>query len=715
MNQLISAIYALYLFISFVSKAFDMFSYRYLVFILVFICRPLLGQDLSMMKDSLAMNLSKTERSQLIDRISDEYIGKEKLNRDSLRKYNDMQLDLIKDRPLDSLLTRAKEKNLVANYRLPYEEYRELAEDLIEDYQQLNRTEDVLNEYYYIALKAHTAGSTDAVDLYKKGLQLIDISSRDLSPEAKCQWEVKYLSSYGSNYEYLGLYDQALKTVESAVQKAEACQDSVSMMRAYRTAGATLGNVLQKKAGGYEGHNILTETLESYLKKTYELAQSLDHPMIYPLAAYNLANYYNDVDSTELAVSYVEESQRQPNIAWMPMQRYYNQMLLSDIYGKKGDQGQSYEFLQEAVASAAELKEERHDFLAQMDLAEWYIKYQYPLKAIEALRPISRSMMNNIEFRRKYHNLSQEAYAQNGQYEEAYRDATFAAALQDSIQSQETNSQIATLIDLMRKSEDEKEIAMLSSQNLQYRLRSRTLAFGGLSLLFLGLGYWYFSRQRYERKILAQEKEKSEIEDRLFRSQMNPHFIFNTLGSIQGLLLEKESSDRAAYFIAKFAKLMRQILVQSQQVSISLREEVDTINTYLMLQKMRFEDRFDYDIRIADELDADAISIPPMILQPIIENAIEHGKVHTIADGKVDVSFESSEGMLKVAVTDNGVGMDQLGTASILQRKSMALRIIKDRLNYLSSQLGQHVGMDFIKPPSGRGTTVLFNLPSLSH
>ena len=352
--------------------------------------------------------------------------------------------------------------------------------------------------------------------------------------------------------------------------------------------------------------------------------------------------------------------------------------------------------------------------MAQLDIAEWYYRDEQYRLSLEALTGIDDMMVDNLDMQLQYSEKRYLIHHALGQYKEAYIYSERHSILKDSMRQQEVSTQISALLEQKNKAERSNKIALLKADTLKYQLRSRTILFASLAFaLMLGLiAYWWYVK--HSRRIDDSEKAVLQMEQRLFRSQMNPHFIFNTLGSIQSFLLDKNKSKEAAYYIAKFSKLMRQILSQSQRSAIPLQEELDTLNNYLLLQKMRFQDKFDYQIELDQTVKVDDINIPPMLLQPVVENAIEHGKIHLLTDGLIQVAFKMKGELLQVEISDNGVGIKKNQSSnSIKDKDSVALQIIKERLAYLSDKFDQNINLIFGQPKLGKGTTVIFNLPSL--
>jgi LytS/YehU family sensor histidine kinase len=165
------------------------------------------------------------------------------------------------------------------------------------------------------------------------------------------------------------------------------------------------------------------------------------------------------------------------------------------------------------------------------------------------------------------------------------------------------------------------------------------------------------------------------------RSQMNHNFIFNALNSIQTFMMKRET-EQALSYLSRFARLIRNVLDNSQLNSIPISKELKMLENYLELEKLRFGDQFSYDITVDDALDADFTDIPTMILQPFVENAIWHGLLHKKGDGRLSITFYQQEGSLLCVIQDNGIGRERAAAQRQQgdEHHSRGLQITRDRL-----------------------------------
>ena len=233
--------------------------------------------------------------------------------------------------------------------------------------------------------------------------------------------------------------------------------------------------------------------------------------------------------------------------------------------------------------------------------------------------------------------------------------------------------------------------------------------------------------RRREQKLTREQQEKSELRERIaasemkaLRSQMNPHFLYNSLNAIRLFVLQNDS-DNADKYLVKFARLMRLILDNSRLEWVTLASELEQLALYLELEQLRFGHRFDFSIDADPALSRETTSIPPMIIQPYIENAILHGMAHKKSKGQILVTVRSVGQQLECVVDDNGVGRHKammLKSQSTVAHKSVGLKVTEDRIQLISQRSGQEAGVRIIdkkdKDNESTGTRVIIQLPLIT-
>ncbi|MCD4697121.1 MAG: histidine kinase [Bacteroidales bacterium] len=197
------------------------------------------------------------------------------------------------------------------------------------------------------------------------------------------------------------------------------------------------------------------------------------------------------------------------------------------------------------------------------------------------------------------------------------------------------------------------------------------------------------NKSEVERRLLEIEKQKFELEQKALRLQMNPHFIFNSLNSIQSYIVT-HNTEMAVTYLGKFSQLMRLILTNSGNKYIPLKEELNSLTYYLDLEKLRFENKFDYKINMDDKIDREFIEIPPMIVQPYVENSIIHGILNKSSKGLITIDFKLNGNIIQCIITDNGIGREKsrrMREQAGISRKSSGMFITKARLEMLNQEL----------------------------
>jgi len=239
----------------------------------------------------------------------------------------------------------------------------------------------------------------------------------------------------------------------------------------------------------------------------------------------------------------------------------------------------------------------------------------------------------------------------------------------------------------------------------------RTMIYSSLGLIVLIIILLIIRRvkQKNKRKLeqLKLENHLLSLEQKALQLQMNPHFIFNVLNGIKAMGSEGET-DQMNSTINTFATLLRSILNSSRKEEISLKEEVSTLNNYLTLEQQMVAQPFDFEItHKTDGIDIEEILIPPMLIQPFVENSVKHGFQHNQIKGKIDVRFEVEGEFLTCEIRDNGIGIEQSKLKKKSHHPSTALKVTKERIESLTQE-------HQLKIEEDKGTIVSFRLPLIT-
>lgn len=217
-----------------------------------------------------------------------------------------------------------------------------------------------------------------------------------------------------------------------------------------------------------------------------------------------------------------------------------------------------------------------------------------------------------------------------------------------------------------------------------------------LCLITVGIIVSMLISSKIIKSIKRKELAKTQLVNsqlKAIRAQMNPHFMYNTLNSIQDLILQNDIKN-TNYYLSKFSQLMRQILAFSEEETVLLSEEVEMLQNYLELEKLRFGNEFGFTLKIDENIDSDRTYIPSLIIQPYIENAIKHGLLHKKGIKKLDVSFSLAGNFLEICIQDNGIGRkrsEEIKLRNVILHKSFAENAIQKRLELLNNNSMQKI------------------------
>ncbi len=386
--------------------------------------------------------------------------------------------------------------------------------------------------------------------------------------------------------------------------------------------------------------------------------------------AYDLfAEYYYSTSQNELALAYCDS-------AMMTLNRKSDKVTLIRVYGTQseswfalGNAEKSLLYADSAVALS--------DGWGQVDLIIASLQIQ-----MKALMKLDR-------------------------YKEAFAAQSRMTSLNDSLQSLERTDIINTLEQKYNKARNEEEIERLNHEAEVKSLRIEILVLGIAVLVVLLIAGFIWFRQRN----LKAQHNLLESELRLNRSRMNPHFFFNALSSLQTFALQPDQADRVPIYLARYAKIMRQTLESTYNELVELNKEIDFITGYMEIQKIMHPGKFDFTIDASGIKDTDAYRMPSMIVQPFIENAVEHGFSDISYTGHITIAFRATAEQLLIDIEDNGSAVKKESKHE--GYPSRATQIITDRLFLLKKATGKDSTFSVEERNNSNGYCVKIALPLL--
>ncbi|WP_338814592.1 histidine kinase [Bernardetia sp. Wsw4-3y2] len=547
---------------------------------------------------------------------------------------------------------------------------------LIEDVEEFEK--EKLSIYNGLGVIADRRGKNALSSFYyNKVISIVDAnpSISTISAKRKVRY---YLHSAQSN-EYIGLHETAF----DLCKKAERYVDSLpkdDYLR-FRVYAQLYSSGAHKKIG--------LDSLRYYLEKTaqHSHSDSDESKQIYYARKAHFFKYNKQFDSSriylqkklELSVNMLKNEETKSSKNSIHSQNIYIaycDLLQNSIYRRKIGEADS------TITKLKKIEAQISDQLTPMHYVHFnkiMMNYYYYIKDFE-----------------KYYQVTEKVLVLT---EQVKKEAELQAKeeMHTMYQLEENKKSIKELNQSVEVTENE-------LQKTKYFLAITILAI----LVILGILAILYYRQKTRK--LQQEYEKVILEQKLLRTQMEPHFIFNTLSTLQSLIRFQEPK-KAIDYLNRFSRLLRSNLELSRQEMISLEDEIETMDNYLGLQQARFEDYFTYQIQVPDELEVDALFIPPMLIQPFVENSILHGfdgEKEWHIDIKITELAETKQ--LQIEIIDNGVGINTIPKKN---HKSLSGEIAKERLEILSKKY--KIPTDYqIFSEQGKGTTVCLKLPIIN-
>lgn len=297
-----------------------------------------------------------------------------------------------------------------------------------------------------------------------------------------------------------------------------------------------------------------------------------------------------------------------------------------------------------------------------------------------------------------------ELFGELGEYKRALDLYHQGDLISDSIKSTENARTVSELEEKYNKERNEKKIKELSQEQEISTLQIRLLIVGVVASLIVIVLVIF----GYRLSLLRQQRQAIESKYRLSQALINPHFLSNALVSIQRFMLENNATQASTY-LAKFSKLMRQLLEYSTKDLITIHDELELLRNYLDLQKLRFKDSFEYEIKIEDNSIGE-YNIAPMFIQPFVENAVEHG-ASKVEHGKVTISISKQADYLNLHIEDNGPGLAEQKNK---EHQSLATTLIRERIALLNKSAKEPIILTIKNRSTESGTEVEMRFPIYS-
>ncbi|WP_223034631.1 tetratricopeptide repeat-containing sensor histidine kinase [Hanstruepera marina] len=525
--------------------------------------------------------------------------------------------------------------------------------------------------------------------------------------------EVRSLNMLGVVYRRMDAIRSALDYHKEALDIAES-QNNPSLEIKYNIAVSqnSMGNIYL----ALKQYNLALDQFN----KSLQIELEMDNKLGLAINNQNIGYAKEKLGSLNEALSYYEKSLKYNNEINSKIGQVICYNSIGKVYIQKEAFKKSEAFIKDALKKALEINDQYYISTSYLNLGLLQLKQQdYNNAQINLNKALEISKNFNLKSTEieTYLYLS-ELYDKIGDPEKAFTLYKKHVVLDETL-TNERNLQYVN--DLIIKYESEKknsQIKALANENEIVKLKlaqnKRTLILsllgGCLALIIL----FVLNRQRQ----LKNDKKIVTLEQEMLRNQMNPHFIFNSLNSIKLYIINNEK-ENAVYYLNKFSKLIRKILVASNEKEISLEDELETMSLYINIENIRFSNAIDYNVIIDDSINPALIKVPSLIFQPFLENAIWHGLSSKAENKKISLHVKSDNpNYVTITITDNGIGRvasKKIKETKKLKRKSLGIQITRARLENFSKNYTYDYDLkinDLYESGNAIGTQVVVNIPT---
>lgn len=685
------------------------------------------SQDTARVKllNKLAFKLYIKDKARAIELVDESEKLSEKI------KYIEGKSESLYVRGLVNIFRSQNEKGIFA------------LEESLAIFKKLNDKKGISKCFNAIGISYLSTGEYDDALMYYHKSLLVNIEIGDEYNIATA------LNNKANIYLYKGDYNSALEYYFEAYE----IKRKSNRIREMAIALNNIGNVYIKQSNYPKGLEYLNKSL--VLKKEVKDSVGMAKTLL------NIGNIYKDQKNYEKAFVHYKKA-----LPIFERKNDINSVIgalnnLSSIYSSRGNTKKAIELLKQSISLAKQIKDKRqvaiglHNmgdihtklgkyntaldfynrsleidkllnrvyqlFQAYINIAKvHYLKKEYGL----ALKTIQKSDKYSLKFKslkldRLKTELLSDIHNELGNFEKAFSNHKKYKKLSDSIFNKENIRKIAEL-EYEYKYKQELELANFRELKLTKKVKktSSELQQSKLNLLIGVIVFLLISIVLGIRIFLLKIRniksvnENILIEQKLLRSQMTPHFIFNSLSVLQGVILNNETT-KAVKYLSKFSKLLRITLENSRDKLVLLEKELEAVENYIIVQNLGAEVLFEYEIQKVEEINEKEMLVPPMLIQPFVENAIEHAFEEDQKDRKISIHLKYTGEQLVCLILDNGIGIEAKKEKVNSEKKSLATTITAERLRMLSKEFNVEASIT-VKDRSHsnqKGTEVVLVLP----
>jgi tetratricopeptide (TPR) repeat protein len=356
---------------------------------------------------------------------------------------------------------------------------------------------------------------------------------------------------------------------------------------------------------------------------------------------------------------------------------------------------------------------------AKLELAKIAMSQKNTYLAEEYLQKADQLAIENnmLKWRSEILSSLTDVYREKQDFKKAFLHQSLMIQVKDSLNIINTNNRFAELSEEYESEKREKELELLQQKSqIQHLELGKKNAWIIILMIVMILGAvsimvsLRMNRLRADHKIM-------DLRQKVLLTQMNPHFLFNSLTAIQSFILDKKNEE-ANNYLSRLANLVRSILENSREEFVSLRTELDTLKDYIELQKLRFENEISYKFEVDKNIDQDQVLVPPMLAQPFVENALIHGMLRNNPNAQIHIkiSLNARNDLLQFQIIDNGIGIAEAKkNRQDINHKSIATSIAIDRVKIYNFKSAKKMKFEIIdlkhQDPKSHGTLVCYSIP----
>ena len=545
----------------------------------------------------------------------------------------------------------------------------------------------------------------------EEAVQLLDknIEDKNTINEVNLADTYSILSTY---YSRIGKHEESLEHIQNNEHLYLKTNDSIGLVSVYSTIATTYFTI-NKKEKSIE----YFEKASQYCTKGKEynkIALLLNAAML----SSELQNFDNALKSAKEAEKIADEAQ---------IFEIYPIMykMIGLIYSQKREYRKSLDYCLRSLQLSKKSNSPQNHYNSLYNClgTNYFFLEDYP-NAIFYLEKAYELDPDNIRIQESKDPISEnvlvKSYEKSGNYKKAYESIAKFSKIVDSSNSARRNLKLAEITEKYENEKKQWEIERLNDsiilQNEQLK-RQNIITYSsiGFFLLLSVIGIILYKNEKNKSKLREAQSsfENLKLQQRFLRTQLNPHFLFHALSSIESYIY-KGKKEQAAVFLQNFSKLMRNTLESSDMDFIPLKEDMAFIERYIELQRLNHEFKFDYAITVQEDIDASKVLIPPMLTQPFVENAIIHGALHSGSNVNISVIQETNH--LIITINDDGQQQFEDSKASSKLNRSMSTDIVMERIQNLKNTHNIEIQYSLTNhslesDAVTKGTTVTLSIP----